>query len=94
MSSKYQAVSIRYGARACSAAKKTDQQRFLAMEAPDLPLSECSAPRNCRCRYRHHPDRRDNLRRDSDFGLPGVFWTAQERRDGSRGRRAADRAGH
>lgn len=90
MSSKYQAVSIRFNPRACDAVKRSDQQRFLAMEAPNLPVRDCSKPSGCKCRYRHHPDRRDGMRRDTDFGLPGIFWTATERRDGPRGRRADD----
>ncbi|MFK7914388.1 MAG: hypothetical protein AB8B93_10775 [Pseudomonadales bacterium] len=90
MSSKFQAVSIRFSARACDAVKRAEQQRFLAMEAPGLPVSGCSSPSSCKCRYRHHPDRRDAMRRDSDYGLPGIFWTTAERRDGPRGRRASD----
>lgn len=91
MSGNYQAVSIRFGARACEAAKKTDQERYLAMEAPNLPLPGCDRSSTCKCRYRHHPDRRETPRRDADFGLPGIFWTAAERRDSARGRRASDR---
>ena len=90
MASKYQAVSIRFNARACEAVKRTDRERFLALEAPNLPVDDCSNRTKCKCRYQHFSDRRDGLRRDKDFGLPGIFWTTEDRRGNARGRRATD----
>ena len=40
----------------------------------------------CRCRYQHHTDRRDDFRRDVDFGLPERTILTDDRRN-QRGRR-------
>jgi hypothetical protein len=54
----------------CEAASALENVRFLADEAPMLPLSDCSNPAGCRCRYQHYDDRRTDARRESDVGLP------------------------
>ena len=56
-SSKFHAVSIRYAAGACNAAIAMEGRRFLSSAAPKLPLPECDAA-ECKCRFRHHDDRR------------------------------------
>jgi hypothetical protein len=91
MAGRYQAVSIRARASACEAARACGTERFLSLEAPSLPLNDCSKPAQCQCRYRHHGDRRDEPRRDADAGLPGQPWHVEERRAGGGGRRATDR---
>ena len=55
---------------ACEAARDLENVRFLADDAPMLPLSGCSNPAGCRCKYRHYEDRRTEARRESDVGLP------------------------
>ncbi len=55
----------------CNAAAELHSRRFLADEAPRLPLDACLTPSNCHCVYKHFDDRRTGLRRDSDEGLPG-----------------------
>ena len=55
----------------CNAAAELHGRRFLADEAPSLPLAACPTPSNCQCFYTHFDDRRTGLRRDSDEGLPG-----------------------
>ena len=55
---------------ACQAALDLNNLRFLADEAPMLPLTDCSNPAGCRCRYQHYDDRRTEARRESDVGLP------------------------
>ena len=72
----------------CSAVKELGGQRFLSEEAPLLPLAECSNPQGCRCVYEHFDERRDNLRRESDVGLP-VRTHLEEKRAGL-GRRITD----
>ncbi len=66
ISSKYHSVSISYylyhHANACEAVKKLEGKRFLAKEAPPLPLPGCGAA-HCRCRYVHFRDRRGDDRR-------------------------------
>jgi hypothetical protein len=75
--------------RACRAAQECAGKRFLATEAPALPLAGCDAA-GCTCRYVHHDDRRAEGRRASD-GITGIYrnWYDEERR-GSSGRRDDD----
>ncbi len=55
---------------ACDAARDLENVRFLADDAPMLPLGNCSNPAGCRCKYQHYDDRRTEARRESDVGLP------------------------
>lgn len=55
--SQFHAVSIQFADNACEAAKALEGQRILASEVPQVPLPECKAPQ-CKCRFRHHQDRR------------------------------------
>lgn len=70
-SSKYHAVSVKPGAYACSAANNIAGQRFLASQAPSLPLPECDAS-ECDCHFVHHNDRRTGKDRRSPFTSGGV----------------------
>ena len=54
----------------CSAVAELHSKRFLSDEAPVLPLDRCPHPLSCHCVYKHFDDRRTELRRDSDEGLP------------------------
>ena len=76
----FRAVSVHCPPEACEAAQRTSGRRFLAAYAPQLPLGSCTMPKQCRCRYRHHNDRRFEARRDSDYGLPGQHYHGLERR--------------
>jgi len=82
---KYHAVLIKPGAYACSAANEIAGQRFLATEAPNLPLPGCDAA-ECDCHFTHHNDRRTGKDRRSPFtsgGLAAATGTfAGERRKG------------
>ena len=84
---RYQAVSIAYGGKCCAAVKSLAGQRFLAGNAPSLPLPGCSLSNQCNCRFQKYDDRRDDSRR-----LPGEmtrwFGGAEKRR--TRGRRQVD----
>jgi len=40
--------------------------RFLAREAPPLPLAGCSQPKSCKCVYKHFSDRRLGARRAAE----------------------------
>jgi len=53
----FHGVTIKTEARACYAVKQLIGKRFLAREAPNLPLADCNA-QQCFCQYMHHPDRR------------------------------------
>ena len=84
-SSKYHAVSIKPGAYACSAANDLAGDRFLASEAPSLPLPDCDAA-ECDCHFTHHKDRRTGKDRRSPFTSGGIAAAtgtfAGERRKG------------
>jgi len=84
-SSKYHAVSVKPGAYACSAANNIAGQRFLATQAPSLPLPDCDAD-TCECHFVHHNDRRTGKDRRSPFTSGGIAAAtgtfAGERRKG------------
>lgn len=88
--SPYHSVGLQVGAAACQAARDLGSRRFLAREAPALPLSACSAAA-CQCKYVHFDDRRAGERRDLGRprmrNLQSADW--RERRRGQ-GRRKAD----
>ena len=73
--------------RTCSAAEAIADNIYLAGDAPNLPLPDCSHSHKCTCRYRHLSDRRQEPRRDADHGLPGQRFTDTERRSGTDRRR-------
>jgi len=80
----YHAVSLRFEADACAAAKEMGGRRFLSNAAPRLPLPACNAL-ECRCRFAHHKDRRAGKERRSPFGSGRFSGTTgsfeQERRE-------------
>jgi hypothetical protein len=85
----YHAVSIDCGrARVCRTARGLQGQRYLAGEAPRLPLAGCDSP-GCTCRYRHFDDRRMDVRRAADEHRAEHPYSGAERR-GPRGRRCND----
>lgn len=85
--SRFQSVSIVHGGKCCPPVKSLTGQRFLASNAPSLPLPTCSLPGQCKCSFQKHDDRRDEDRR-----LPGEkskwYGGAEKRR--SRDRRRTD----
>ena len=92
----YHAVSIKFEANACDAAKAMTGRRFLATAAPRLPLPDCDAL-ECRCHFAHHDDRRSGHDRRSPFGARGYSPSGtgsfvKERREGT-GRRESDTSG-
>lgn len=76
------------GGNICPAASALAGKRFLAHEAPLFPLEGCDRRAACRCRYLHFEDRRNDIRRESDHGLP-VRSHLQDMRTGN-GRRVTD----
>ena len=84
----YQAVRIQFDRRqACEAVRALEQDVFLGRQAPPLPLPDCSRIGTCKCAYRHQSDRRADMRRDTDHGLPERLYEQQERRSGLADRR-------
>jgi hypothetical protein len=77
----YHAVSIRLGKNACAAAKALAEQRFLAKEAPRLPLAKCDAER-CGCAFAHYEDRRQEGRRAEDHDTKSPPFSGHNARTG------------
>lgn len=92
-STTHHAVSIKPGAYACSQANEMAGERFLATQAPEIPLPGCTSS-SCECHFVHHTDRRTGKDRRSPFssgGLPAATGTyAQERREGKERRDDSD----
>jgi hypothetical protein len=59
----YRSVSIASSSGCCAAAKSVVGIRYLQREAPRLPLTGCTMPMNCSCKFRKDSDRRDGDRR-------------------------------
>ena len=74
---KWHAISIDVNDNCCQAAKALDGQRFLSREAPAMPLPNCDAA-VCRCKYRHHEDRRDP---DGDRRNPSSLQVCNQKWD-------------
>jgi hypothetical protein len=77
----YHAVAIRLGKNPCEAAKALAGQRFLAKEAPRLPLVKCDAER-CGCAFAHHEDRRHEGRRAEDHDTKSPPFSGHNARTG------------
>ena len=90
---KFRAISIVPGARACDVVKRFAKHRFLVSEAPQPPLAGCEFAGTCTCTYRKFADRRTELRRGSDEGLPDFGFVVTERRQ-TRSRRAPGGSGN
>jgi hypothetical protein len=84
--SRFHAVSIRYGSGACDAAREMEGRRFLSSAAPKLPLPGCNAA-ECRCRFKHHEDRRSGQDRRNVWGQGfGSGTTGQYPKEQRKGR--------
>ena len=91
-STAYHAVSIKFEANACAAAKAMTGRRFLASAAPRLPLPDCDVL-ECRCRFAHHDDRRTGKDRRSPFAagrFSGGTGSYEKERRENVGRRRED----
>ena len=75
---RFHAVSIHYLEGACSAAKMLSGKRFLAEDAPKLPLPGCDTS-ECRCRFTHYEDRRTAAERRSPFSSVSYGGTEHSR---------------
>jgi hypothetical protein len=84
----YHAVTIRPGRIACTHANALLDRRFLAREAPRLPLPDCDQA-TCTCTFAHHGDRRYEARRAEDGDKRPRSFDGHNARLGT-GRRQAD----
>lgn len=83
--SPWRSVSVVPGGGACDTARRLMNRRWLAGEAPRLPLAPCDSAR-CQCRYRRYTDRRDEEDRRSPLNTMGQFGgfevtSSKERRE-------------
>ena len=79
-SQPWHGVDIVGGHLACPEVKAIATRRFLAAEAPRIPLPECSTPWRCQCVYRHFAARRAGPRRAMERGFPPLPWLGKNRR--------------
>jgi hypothetical protein len=88
----FPSVSIQFGASACPAVKALTGKRFLANEAPTVPLENCNSA-SCTCKYVHHEIRReqDKDRRATSSLRTTLHETSgkPERRHGGKSRRSS-----
>ena len=64
----WHSVSIVPGKNPCDAVLANPRRRMLPGHAARLPVTDCSDPEHCECRYQHHTDRRAGPRRTDDNG--------------------------
>ncbi|MGH8136044.1 MAG: hypothetical protein ACRER4_06825 [Steroidobacteraceae bacterium] len=83
----YHSVSISTDPKCCQEVHAIEERRFLAVEAPQLPLPGCGAAQ-CNCRYVHHDDRRSTENRRVQAKNRRAY-SRTERREG-KGRRVND----
>jgi hypothetical protein len=74
----FQAIAIYRGVKACAMAQRFSEHRFLARDAPSIPLAGCTMSASCECRYLKYKDRRSGERRLVDFAAR--FYSGKERR--------------
>jgi len=90
VSTKWHAVTVVLREASCAAATMCRSSRYLAGEAPRLPLPKCPHPEECPCTYRHFDDRRGGARRGADIGGLRDGGKKAGNRRLSKGRRATD----
>lgn len=84
--SPWHAVSIVRDRSACAAVCELNGQRWLSIQAPQLPVTGCNSAQ-CSCHYRHHEDRRVQDRREAGVLISSPPPTEGERRSGYTDRR-------
>src|SRR5262245_27956165 len=78
---RFAAVQIRPRLEACRAAQAIEGVRYLAKDAPALPLPKCTEKKTCSCVFSKLRDRRTGGRRRATGGLRGTLLIAAKRRN-------------
>jgi hypothetical protein len=87
----FPAVNIVAPSRRCDAVDALEGKRILASHAPKLPMTNCTIPDQCRCRFQKYIDRReDDQGRRFRYGQESSAWYSGSQRRESRGRRTSD----
>lgn len=89
-SASYHCVELRLRGDVCKRAVELGGVRFLAVEAPQLPLPGCTG--RCACSYRHFPDRRREDRRGVRVNEIYLNASSHGERRAGRSRRKTDRS--
>lgn len=77
----HRAVSIEpEQAACCDAVRELLGTRYLCHDAPMLPLTNCLRRDQCRCKYKHWSDRRQEDRRELKSGIASQYFNGEERR--------------
>ncbi len=84
----YRAVSVAPTRASCPAAVAIRNKRFLAADAPTLPLPMCTWPLSCPCKLKSHDDRRARPRQK---GERDEVRQVREERQPTNGRRPTGR---
>ena len=80
----FRAVEISPGLSACTAARAAAGRKFLMRKAPTLPLTGCSRPDQCKCRFTRTSDRRECERRFEGSVLARSYAGTEARKDSRR----------
>ena len=75
--SPYHCVEVSTSYDACKEVLELHSKRFLSAEAPLLPLPGCD--QYCKCKFKHHNDRRQDDRRDA-FSSSGIHFSGEKNR--------------
>jgi hypothetical protein len=88
-SKQYQAITINPCSHACEAIHWIKDKRYLASEAPELPINMCTNGEKCQCKYSYHNDRRsgDGDRRLSSAAITNSFSFNNQRSSARKDRR-------
>jgi hypothetical protein len=89
---QYPAVSVLVSPTCCQSAELLKGLRYMAEEAPPLPLPDCTNAK-CHCIYVHHSDRRSGTwsrRQTNGLQSNDLLMAEEEDRRESWGRRARD----
>jgi hypothetical protein len=80
-SKSYHGVSLHLCDHACECVCHVRRQRYLAGEAPTIPIDGCTNT-ECSCTYVHHEDRRSGEeRRYTSLVMDGVFASNEHRKN-------------
>ncbi len=92
---QHRAVTVKPCAECCQAAKQIRGRRYLANQAPNLPLDGCTSGA-CSCSYVHYEDRREDVMGDRrvmyGIGADLMLKTGREDCRSKAGRRREDTA--
>ena len=75
--SPYHCVEVKMSYSACDEVLKLHGKRYLSAEAPILPVVGCD--KNCKCKFKHYEDRRQDDRRDA-FSSSGIHFSGEKNR--------------